>query len=262
VPLRYGRMLGSPFAFFRGAAAVMAMDLAALPRTPLAVQLCGDAHLANFGVFGSPERELVFDITDFDETLPGPFEWDLKRLAASSALAARANGFSPADGRATALAAAAAYRGAIRRFAEMETLAIWYAHVTVDDVTRVLDSHGARRDAAEWIRRARSNTSLKALDALTRVVGGRRTIVDDPPQIERRPPELAGVDAAARLRRDLAAYRRTLAPDRRHLLDQFQPLDLARKAVGVGSVGTRCYVVVLQGRTSDDPLLLQFKEAQ
>jgi uncharacterized protein (DUF2252 family) len=262
VPVRYGRMLASPFAFFRGAAAVMAMDLAALPRTPLQVQLCGDAHLANFGVFGSPERELVFDINDFDETLPGPFEWDLKRLVASFVLAARANGFRPAERRAAALAAAAAYRGAMRHFARMGTLAIWYAHVTVGDVTRVLDSPKARRSAAAWIRKARSNTSMRALDTLTRVVDGRRTIVEAPPLIERVPPELEGVDLADQIHRGLAAYRRTLAPDRRRLLDQYQPLDFARKVVGVGSVGTRCYILVLQGRSSADPLFLQLKEAQ
>jgi uncharacterized protein (DUF2252 family) len=261
VPIRYGRMLASPFAFYRGAAAVMAMDLAALPRSPLRVQLCGDAHLLNFGVYGSPERELVFDINDFDETLPGPFEWDLKRLVTSVVLAARANGFRPAAARAAARAAATAYREAMRRFAGMSTLAIWYDHVTVDDVTRILDSSGARRRAVAWIRRARSNTSLKALNTLTRVVDGRHTIVDDPPLIEHPPPEV-GAAVADRVSRDRDGYRRSLMPDRRHLLDEFRAIDVARKAVGVGSVGTRCYILVLQGRTSADPLFLQVKEAE
>ena len=261
VPVRYGRMLASPFAFFRGAAAVMAMDLATLPRTPLRVQLCGDAHLLNFGVYASPERELVFDINDFDETLEGPFEWDLKRLVTSTVVAARQNGFRPAESRAAARAAAAAYREAMRRFAGMGTLAIWYDRVTVDDVVRILDSRGARKWAVDWIRKARSNTSMKALNTLTRVVDGWHTIVDDPPLIEHLPPA-EGADLAARIRHDRDGYRHSLTPDRRHLLDQFRTLDIARKAVGVGSVGTRCYVVVLQGRTSGDPLFLQIKEAQ
>ena len=262
VPLRYGRMLASPLAFFRGAAAVMAMDLAGLPKTPLTVQLCGDAHLMNFGVFASPERALLFDINDFDETLPGPFEWDLKRLAASFVLAGRANGFPPAECRAAARAAATAYRGAIQRAAGMGTLAVWYAHVTVDEVTSVLRSARARRTVARAIRRARSHTSLRALDTLTRVVDGRRVIVDDPPLIEHLPAESDGADIADLVRRGLAAYRRSLAPDRRHLFDHLRPLDLARKVVGVGSVGTRCYILVLQGRASDDPLFLQIKEAR
>src|SRR5262249_25668546 len=216
----------------------------------------------NFGVFGSPERELLFDIDDFDETLPGPFEWDLKRLAASFVLAARANGFRPADCRGAALAAAGAYRGAMRRFAEMGALAIWYAHTMVEEVTSALESGEARRKAAEWLRKARSNTSLKALDALTRVVDGRRTIVDAPPLIEHLPPGAEGADIAERVHQGLEAYRRTLSPARRLLLPHFRPPASARKVAGAASVGTRCYVLVLQGRTSAAPLLLQFKEAQ
>jgi uncharacterized protein (DUF2252 family) len=262
VPVRYGRMLASPFAFYRGAAAVMAMDLSTLPRTQLTVQLCGDAHLANFGVFGSPERELLFDINDFDETLAGPFEWDLKRLAASVVLAGRANSFSVSDSRACVLAAADAYREAMQGFAGMSTLAVWYSHVTIKDVLSVLDTGKARRKAASWMQKARSNTSMRALDALTHVVDGRRQIVDAPPLIERMPPEAQHLETRERINHGLREYRRTLPPDRRHLFDLFQPIDMARKVVGIGSVGTRCYIVMLEGRTQDDPLFLQVKEAQ
>jgi uncharacterized protein (DUF2252 family) len=262
VPLWYGRMLKTPFAFFRGSAAIMAMDLATVPRTHLHVQLCGDAHLDNFGVYASPERELLFDINDFDETLPGPFEWDLKRLAASVVLAARANHFSVAETHTAAMAVSDAYRGAMRRFAQMDNLSTWYAHVTIDEVVSVLDSGRARRDAAAWIQRTRSNTSIRALDKLTRVVNGRRQIVDDPPLIERVPPEAANADTIHRVHRIVREYRQSLTPDRRHLLDRFRPIDLARKVVGVGSVGTRCYIVLLEGRSLDDPLFLQLKEAE
>jgi uncharacterized protein (DUF2252 family) len=261
VPVRYGRMLASPFAFFRGSAAIMAMDLATLSRTQLIVQLCGDAHLMNFGVFGSPERELLFDINDFDETLPGPFEWDLKRLTASIVLAGRANGFSPRDCRISVLSATAAYREAMQRFAQMGTLATWYEHVSIDDVVSMLQDGKARRKAFAWIGRARSNTSMRALDKLTHVVDGTRQIVHDPPLIERLAAE-GGDELVARFKHGLHEYRRTLEPDRRHLFDQFEPIDMARKAVGVGSVGTRCYIVMFQGKTLDDPLFLQVKEAQ
>lgn len=262
VPVRYGRMLVSPFAFFRGSAAIMAMDLATLPRTQLMVQLCGDAHVMNFGVFGSPERELLFDINDFDETLPGPFEWDLKRLTASIVLAGRANGFSPRECRTSVLSATAAYREAMQRLAEMGTLAVWYTHVTVDDVISVLETAKSRRRALAWIQKARSNTSIRALDTLTRIVDGRRQIIDEPPLIERLPPEAEHLDLLERIKQGLHEYRRTLPPDRRHLFDQFEAIDVARKVVGVGSVGTRCYIIMLEGKTVDDPLFLQVKEAQ
>jgi uncharacterized protein (DUF2252 family) len=262
VPVRYGRMLASPFAFYRGSAAIMAMDLATLPLIPLHVQLCGDAHLVNFGVYGSPERELLFDINDFDETSTGPFDWDVKRLAASFVLAARANHFTSNDARTIALAASAAYREAMQRFAAMRTLDIWYSHVTMEEVTRMLASSKAKRNAATWIQRTRSNTSIKALNALTEVVDGKRRIVDDPPLIERTPPEASGAELLERLRHGIQEYRHTLPLDRRHMLDQYQALDAARKVVGVGSVGTRCYIVLLEGRNIDDPLFLQIKEAQ
>jgi uncharacterized protein (DUF2252 family) len=261
IPVRYGRMLASPFAFFRGSAAIMAMDLATLPRTQLTVQLCGDAHLMNFGVFGSPERELLFDINDFDETLAGPFEWDLKRLTASLVLAGRANRFSARECRISVLSATAAYHEAMQRFAQMGALATWYAHVTIDDVVSVLGDGKARRKAFAWIAKARSNTSMRALETLTHVVEGTRQIVHDPPLIERLAAR-GEHELAARFRHGLHEYRRTLEPDRRHLFDQFQPIDMARKVVGVGSVGTRCYIVMLEGRTLDDPLFLQVKEAQ
>jgi uncharacterized protein (DUF2252 family) len=262
IPVRYGRMLASPFAFFRGAAAIMAMDLASQPRTPLTVQLCGDAHLMNFGVFGSPERELLFDINDFDETLPGPFEWDLKRLVASLVLAGRANKFTARECRGSALAAILAYREAMLRFAGMDTLDIWYARLTVDDVVGVLDAASARRKAFAWIQKSRSNTSMRALEKLTHVVNGTRQIIDDPPLVERLPPEGEHVDLRARIEHGLREYRHTLPPDRRHLVDQYTLIDMARKVVGVGSVGTRCYIVLFEGRTIDDPLFLQIKEAQ
>jgi uncharacterized protein (DUF2252 family) len=261
VPVRYGRMLASPFAFFRGSAAIMAMDLATLPRTPLTVQLCGDAHLMNFGVFGSPERELLFDINDFDETLPGPFEWDLKRLTTSIVLAGRANRFSARENRISVLSATSAYREAMRRFAQMGTLATWYAHVTIDDVMSMLEDGKARRKAAAWIRKARSNTSMRALETLTEMVDGTRQIIHAPPLIERLMAQ-GEVDLVERLKHGIHEYRRTLTPDRRHLFDQFQAIDLARKVVGVGSVGTRCYIVMFEGKSLEDPLFLQIKEAQ
>jgi uncharacterized protein (DUF2252 family) len=261
VPVRYGRMLASPFAFFRGSAAIMAMDLATLPRTTLTVQLCGDAHLMNFGVFGSPERELLFDINDFDETLPGPFEWDLKRLAASIVLAGRANRFSARDCRISVLSAISAYREAMQRFALMGTLATWYAHVTIDDVMSMLESGKARRRAFAWIKKARSNTSMRALETLTEVVEGARQIIHAPPLIERLKTQ-GEVKLVERFEHGIHEYRRTLPPDRRHLFDQFQAIDMARKVVGVGSVGTRCYIMMFEGKSVEDPLFLQIKEAQ
>jgi len=263
VPVRYQRMRASPFAFYRGSAAIMAMDLATLPRTPLIAQLCGDAHLMNFGVFGSPEREMLFDINDFDETLPGPIEWDLKRLLTSFVLAGRANGFKPGDCRATAVAAAAAYRETMQRLAQMGTLAAWYAHVTVDDIIGVLDADRARRDAVDWMQKTRSNTSIKALNTLTHVVNGRREIIDDPPLIERIPLDSTeDADFVARFRHGFQQYRDSLPPERGHLLDHFELVDIARKVVGVGSVGTRCYIALLGGSTIEDALFLQIKEAE
>jgi len=262
VGIRYGRMLASPFAFYRGGAAIMAMDLATTPTSGLTVQLCGDAHLANFGMYGSPERALVFDINDFDETLPGPFEWDVKRLAASFVVAARANKFTAAQSRTAALASVAAYREAMRRFAALGNLATWYTHLTVDDITSMLATPKQQKNAQNWIAKARSNTSLRAFDKLTTVVDGRRRIVDDPPLIERMPPEAVGSDIGSRLSTAFSEYQKSLDPDRQHLLQQYTAVDVARKVVGVGSVGTRCYIVLLEGRDADDPLFLQVKEAE
>jgi uncharacterized protein (DUF2252 family) len=262
VGIRYGRMLASPFAFYRGGAAIMAADLASTPTTGLTVQLCGDAHLANFGVYGSPERELVFDINDFDETLPGPFEWDLKRLAASFVVAARSNQFNAAQSRATALATVAAYRETMRRFAALGYLETWYSHITVEDIMGTLASPKQLKNVKSWILKARGNTSLRALQKLTTVVDGQRRLVDAPPLIERVPPEAVGNDIGSRLRNAFDEYLKSLDDDHEHLLRQYTPVDVARKVVGVGSVGTRCYVVLLEGRDIDDPLFLQIKEAE
>jgi uncharacterized protein (DUF2252 family) len=262
VPIRYGRMLASPFAFYRGSAAIMAMDLATTPSTALVVQLCGDAHLANFGVFGSPERELFFDVNDFDETLPGPFEWDLKRLATSFVLAARANTFSSAEIHATALAVGEAYRAAMRRLAPVGGLASWYTHISVEELRPVLERSRSPGQAQAFVSRTRANDSIKELSKLTTVVDGHPSIVNDPPLIERVPPEAGGVDPHTWVHGAFTTYRQTLENDRRHLLRQYQPLDVARKVVGVGSVGTRCYILLLEGRDVNDPLFLQIKEAE
>ena len=215
VGIRYGRMLASPFAFYRGGAAIMAMDLATVPPSGLTVQLCGDAHLANFGMYASPERALVFDINDFDETLPGPFEWDVKRLAASFVVAARANQFTAAQSRAAARAVVAAYREAMLRFAGLGNLATWYTHLTVDDITSLLASPKQKRNVQSWIMKARSNTSLRAFEKLTTVVGGRRRIVDDPPLIERVPAEAVGKDIGSHLSHAFNEYLRSLDPGER-----------------------------------------------
>ncbi len=268
VPIRYGRMLTSPFAFFRGAAAVMASDLSAGPQSGLTVQLCGDAHVSNFGVFGSPERRLVFDLNDFDETLPGPFEWDVKRLVASLEIAGRTAGFSSSHRRDVVVAAAAAYRRAMRDFAGRPNLSVWYARADMDEVMAwlgpTLDTK-VRARAAKQLAKARTRDSMQALGKLTTMVDGTPRIVSAPPLVERVEdvfPERAAHDLEAQLHGLVAAYRLTLAPDRRHLLDQFRVVDLARKVVGVGSVGTRVWILLLLGRDRDDPLLLQAKQAE
>ncbi|OXY94314.1 DUF2252 domain-containing protein [Streptomyces diastatochromogenes] len=257
LPIRYGRMAGSPLAFLRGAAAVMAADLAGQPHTGLTVQLCGDAHLLNFGLYASPERALLFDLNDFDETHPGPFEWDVKRLAASVAVAARENGHTKAGERVAARAAAAGYRTAIRRMAGLGELAVWYEQVDAESLLPLVRSARRRRRLESSLTRARRRTSLQALGSLTEVVGGRRRIIHDPPLLEP-----AGVPDMASLRKIFCDYRSTLAEERRHLLDRYRFVDAARKVVGVGSVGTRCFIVLLAGRDADDPLFLQIKEAR
>ncbi|GAA1425356.1 DUF2252 domain-containing protein [Streptomyces thermospinosisporus] len=266
VPIRYGRMLESPFRFYRGAAAVMASDLAPLPGTGLTVQLCGDAHLLNFRLLASPERHLVFDINDFDETLPGPFEWDVKRLAASFAIAGRANGFSAAEQNDAVGTCVRTYRRRMRELAGMRILDIWYAQDDADHLRELLASsqnrEGARR-ADEAAARARTRTHLQAFKKLTRVTADGRRITPDPPLITplRDLMEDPATEEKA-LHEVMDTYARSLSSERRHLLRRYHVVDVARKVVGVGSVGTRCWIVLLLGRDDDDPLLLQAKEAQ
>ncbi|HVM66713.1 MAG TPA: DUF2252 domain-containing protein [Acidimicrobiales bacterium] len=268
VPIRYGRMLVSPFAFYRGAALVMASDLEGTPRSGLTVQACGDAHLSNFGMFASPERTLVFDVNDFDETLPGPWEWDVKRLAASLAIAGRERGFSTKERTAVVRAAVEAYRTEMRALAEMRELDVWYQRIDVQkamaDVGHQLQPSRRHRTEAE-IAKARTSDSMQAFDKLTRVVDGEHRIVSDPPLIvpidELLPDQEADLQTE-RLHELLRAYRRTLQTDRRQLLERFRFVQAARKVVGVGSVGTRVWIVLLLGRDGHDPLFLQAKEAQ
>jgi uncharacterized protein (DUF2252 family) len=270
IPIRYGRMLASPFSYFRGAALPMAYDLSATPVTRLAVQACGDAHLSNFGIFGSAERRLVFDINDFDETVPGPWEWDVKRLAASLEVAARDNGFSNRERAPIVQAAVRQYRIAMRGFAGMSNLAVWYASADVDQVRRQLESRltaRQQRSLDKGISKARTNDSMQALDKLTRIVDGRPQIVADPPLViplsSLLPSDIDRLALEAQLIHLLVRYKRTLSGDRRHLLDQYEHegADIARKVVGVGSVGTRCWIMLMLGRDGSDPLFLQMKEA-
>jgi uncharacterized protein (DUF2252 family) len=294
VPVRHGRMMVSPFTFYRGAAKIMAADLKDTPVAGLETQLCGDAHLSNFGLFASPERRLLFDLNDFDETLPGPFEWDVKRMAASFEIAGRNNGFSEADTRAAALASVAAYREAMAGFAHMGTMDIWYAHLDEDELMGAIRSAVAgtkkevneakkgkkeRKDekqeklakraekvAGKTAAKAHTKDSLQALSKLGELVNGKYRIVSQPPII------VPARDLAATyglspdqvvpaIHEQFRAYRATLQDDRRHLLERFEIVDIARKVVGVGSVGTRAFIVLLQGRDAQDPLFLQIKEA-
>ncbi|MEV4969611.1 DUF2252 domain-containing protein [Streptomyces scopuliridis] len=256
LPLRYERMAASPFAFLRGAAAVMAADLATQPRTGLTVQLCGDAHLLNFGVFASPERALLFDLNDFDETLPGPFEWDVKRLAASIAVAAGENGHSEAHTRQAVHAASAAYRTSMRRLSARGELDVWYERLNAEEVLPLMRSEHRKRVESQ-LARARERIGLRTLDMLTDAPDGQRRITPDPPLLE----PVSRLDMAV-LRRIFIGYRSTLPEERRTLLDRFRFIDAARKVVGVSSVGTRCYIVLLEGRHAGDPLFLQIREAE
>jgi uncharacterized protein (DUF2252 family) len=265
VPIRYGRMLTSAFAFFRGGAAVMAADLAADPDTGLRVQLCGDAHLSNFGVFAAPDRRLVFDCNDFDETLPGPFEWDVKRLAASIAVAGRERGFGRGERRRALEQTSQAYREAMRGFARMRNLDVWYARLDVEaqmEQLRAALTGSRRRDMERNLAKARAKDSLRAMRKLTTTDGdGRLRIVSDPPLITPL-AELADASGGERaLRPILDSYTTTLSDDRRHLVDSYTYVDAARKVVGVGSVGTRAWIVLMLGHDGDDPLILQAKEA-
>jgi uncharacterized protein (DUF2252 family) len=287
VPVRHGRMMASPFTFYRGAARIMAADLAGTPIAGLGVQLCGDAHLSNFGVFASPERRLMFDLNDFDETLPGPFEYDVKRMAASFVVAARNNGFAKADARVAARASVTAYREAIAGFAQLPTMDIWYAHMPEDQLVefiqdavtevakeekkakkatdRTLAKEVAKR-AQKNLAKAHTRDSVQALSKLAEVVDGQYRIVSQPPVI------IPARDLSATfglspdgvipaLHDQFHAYRATLQEDRRRLLERFEVVDMARKVVGVGSVGTRAFIVLLAGRDARDPLFLQVKEA-
>ena len=282
IPVRHGRMLVSPFTFYRGAAKIMAADLAATPTAGLNVQLCGDAHLSNFGAFASPERRLLFDLNDFDETLPGPFEYDVKRLAASFMIAARNNGFGKADARAATQASVAAYREAMAGFATMGTLAIWYANLAEGEFLKAVGSAAAEaakaskkaakaakqveKSARKGAAKARTRDSLQALSKLGERVDGQYRIVSQPPIVVPA-RELAATYGLSRdeieqvIREQFRGYRATLQDDRRRLLERFQFVDMARKVVGVGSVGTRAFIVLLQGRDQQDPLFLQVKEA-
>ena len=280
VPVRHGRMMASPFTFYRGAAKIMAADLKDTPTAGLNVQLCGDAHLSNFGVFASPERTLLFDLNDFDETLPGPFEYDVIRMAASFTIAARNNGYTKADIRAATMASVTAYREAMIQFAEMGNMAIWYARLSEEDVMSGVRTIAAaargKKDAAQakkgektarrTAEKARTRDSLQALDKLGELVDGRYRIVSQPPVVvpARDLEAMYGYSAdqiQEMVHGEFRAYRMTLQDDRRRLLERFEIVDMARKVVGVGSVGTRAFIVLLQGRDARDPLFLQVKEA-
>ncbi len=268
VPIRYGRMLVSPFTFYRGAALIMAQDLAATPRSGLNVQCCGDAHLSNFGVFASPERRLVFDVNDFDETLPGPWEWDVKRLAVSMLIAARDNGFRAKEQEQIVLDTVGRYRTAMAEFAAMKHLEVWYSHLDIESVVQEFGSQYKPKlvkRADKQLAKARTKDSMAAFSKLTHDVDGKARIVDQSPLIvpidqlaEGRERE----EMFEALRQLMRGYRETLEFDRRVLLEEFELTDFARKVVGVGSVGTRAWIALLVGRDGQDPLFLQMKEAE
>ena len=270
VPIRYRRMLQNPFTFYRGSAEIMASDLRDSPTTGLRVQLCGDAHLSNFGVYASRERKLVFDVNDFDETLPGPWEWDVKRLVTSVEIMGRNNGFSAGQRRSACLATATAYRDWMAEYAQMPNLAVWYELIVVDDALEGLaKASDVQRSQVlktrEALTRARTKDSLQALGKLTEVVDDRLRIKDDPPLLVRT-ATLARGSMDEQQTHDFVAnvlrqYRRSLPTDARTLLESYQLVDTARKVVGVGSVGTRCLIVLLKGRDDHDPFFLQIKEA-
>jgi uncharacterized protein (DUF2252 family) len=287
IPVRHGRMMVSPFTFYRGAARIMAADLGETPVAGLDAQLCGDAHLSNFGAFASPERTLLFDLNDFDETLPGPFEFDVKRMAASFMIAGRNNGFSPADADTATQVAVAAYRTAMAEFAQMRTMDIWYSHLSEDDLRRSIRTmvtqtqkaakgkkgkkqakraQKAGKRAEKTAAKAHTRDSLQALSKLAEVVDGRYQIVSQPPIVVPARDLAATYGLSSRvlgqvIREQFREYRATLPDDLRRLLARFEIVDVARKVVGVGSVGTRAFIVLLQGRDQEDPLFLQVKEA-
>ena len=268
VPIRYGRMLVSPFTFYRGAAYLMASDLSSMPRSGLHAQLCGDAHLSNFGGFAAPDRRLVFSINDFDETLPGPFEWDVKRLVASFAVAGRDRGFDERQRETINQAVGRSYREAIDGYAAMGNLDLWYTRLNVEELLTELQQQATAKEvkrAERNLAKAQTKGSLKAFAKLTELVDGEPRIISDPPVVTPiedlvRGDQLHRLDEA--LQNVIRSYRRTLAADRRRLLERFRYVHAARKIVGVGSVGTRAFIMLLLGRDGDDPLFLQFKEAE
>jgi uncharacterized protein (DUF2252 family) len=278
VPVRRGRMMVSPFTFYRGGAKIMAADLDATPNAGLTTQLCGDAHLSNFGVYASPERTLLFDLNDFDETLPGPFEWDVKRMAASFTIAARNNGFTQPETRAATLRSAQSYRERMAEFAQMTTMDIWYARLSEQDLMRAIDTAAhtlkgtgkalaktAEKKAQRTADKARTHDSLQALSKLAELVDGRYRIVSQPPLIipvrEMAADRGLAPDEVEHMLRELfRRYRGTLQDDRRQLLERFQLVDVARKVVGVGSVGTRCFIALLQGRDEQDPPKSRYRQ--
>ncbi len=274
VPIRYGRMLVSPFTFFRGAALIMASDLSTTPCSGLTAQLCGDAHLSNFGVFGTPERQLIFDCNDFDETHPGPWEWDIKRLAASVVIAGRNKGHAKAVRAQAIVALGQIYRESMRQMATMSNLEVWYFHVDASEVVAGLESQAATSGskkqaqmaatATKLVAKAQTKDSHRALDKLTHVVDGHRTIISDPPLIvplEELFPEVEFEQVEKMFRDLLRRYRQSLSTDHRHLLEEYRFSQIARKVVGVGSVGTRAWIVLLHGASPEDVLFLQAKEA-
>ena len=266
LPIKYGRMLASPFAFLRGSAVVMASDLAATPVTGLQVVLCGDAHLSNFGIFATPERNLVFDINDFDEAYPGPWEWDLKRLAASAMVAGRENGFKEQDCRRLAEIVPRSYRQAMRRFSEVPILEVWYYHIDADTVIQVFDKYAKNsvKDTRKTFNKAGSRTSERTLQKLTEFVDGKRQFVNDPPLLERWSNFLTDEQkqqfTAQDVENNFSAYVNSLPEERRRLLRRFRITDVALRVGGVGSVGTRCTIVLLEGDAEQDALILQQKE--
>ena len=282
VPVRHGRMLVSPFTFYRGAARIMAADLKDTPRSGLIVQLCGDAHLSNFGLFASPERALLFDLNDFDETLPGPFEYDVQRMCASFTIAARNNGFTRSQIHDVTLASVRAYREAMAEFAKMRTMDVWYARMTEETIMATLQATAGRKSGDRTERKAalnaekrtraiadkaRTRDSLQALSKLAEYVDGEYRIISQPPIVipVRELTTTTGLTPDAieeSVRTAFRSYRAYLQDDRRQLLERFELVDVARKVVGVGSVGTRAYIALLQGRDQQDPLFLQVKEAR
>ncbi|MEV6316514.1 DUF2252 domain-containing protein [Streptomyces sp. NPDC051776] len=267
VPIRYGRMLESPFRFYRGAAAIMAADLATTPRTELTAQLCGDAHMLNFRLLASPERHLMFDINDFDETLPGPVEWDVKRLVTSLVIAGRENGFSNAERSSVVLTAVRRYREQMGLYAGMRNLDVWYARLDTDEIRATVDDQldrTTRKRLARALDTARSHDTLQAFGKLTEDIDGERRIAPDPPLVVPLADLLPDVQhhrLESAIRELIERYSHSLRADHRHLLEQYRFADVARKVVGVGSVGTRCWVVLMLGKDDEDPLLLQAKEA-